>query len=205
MPSGLPFSTSTTGPYHQAGVVKLITLMRSGLTWMFCAITSVRPDSSAGICDSQGIHSIVRFSTPSQSSTALLISTSMPLASLVLGSRIECGAITDSPSTMPSSRTRSSEPSAQFSNIGWVSWKNSSACEAAMPAPPNAAARPARAMIRQRMRQFVLCRPAPDRLTLSQMRVGLLLPAPRQARTRYFSTTAMSGSTPSPGSSGTRM
>ncbi len=38
---------------------------------------------------------MVRFSTPSQSSTALLISTSMPLTFLVLGSRIECGAIAE--------------------------------------------------------------------------------------------------------------
>ena len=83
----------TTGPYHQAGPVKLMTFTRSGLTWMFVAMTSMRLESSAGICDSQGIHSNLMVLTPSQSSTALLISTSMPLASLVSGSRIECGAI----------------------------------------------------------------------------------------------------------------
>ena len=118
IPSGLPFSTSTTGPYHQAGPEKLITFTRSGLTWMFWPMTSVRLDSSEGISSAQGIHSYLTSLMPSHSATALLISTSMPLAVLVAGSSIECGATLDWPMVMPFSIARSSESSPQFSNCG---------------------------------------------------------------------------------------
>jgi hypothetical protein len=53
---------------------------------------------------------------PSQSATASLISTSIPLAVLVAGSSIEWGATFDSPSVIPSATARSKEPSPQFSN-----------------------------------------------------------------------------------------
>ena len=129
------------GPYHQAGPVKLITFTRSGLTWMFWAMTSVRLERRAGICEPQGIHSMVRFSTPSQSSTALLISTSMPLASLVLASSRECGAMPDWPSTIPSFFTLASEPSPQASSCGWVSMKNLGSCAAPGRVTATAAAR----------------------------------------------------------------
>ena len=53
-----------TGPYHQAGPEKLITLSRSGLTWMSPAITSMRFDSNDGITDSHGIQTTLIFLTP---------------------------------------------------------------------------------------------------------------------------------------------
>ena len=70
IPSGLPFATSTTGPYHQAGPEKLITFTRSGLTWTFWAMTSVRLESSEGTSSAQGIHSYLTFLMPSQSAIA---------------------------------------------------------------------------------------------------------------------------------------
>jgi hypothetical protein len=52
---GLPFCTISAGPYHQAGDVKLMTLMRWGVWWMLSAMTSMRCESMAGISESKGI------------------------------------------------------------------------------------------------------------------------------------------------------
>ena len=204
MPSGLPFSTSTTGPYHQAGRVKLITLTRSGLTWMFCAITSVRPDSSAGICNSQGIHSMRPLLDP-QPVEHGVVDLDVDAARL-LGVGIEDRMRRD---------RRFAEHDALLAHplkraVGAVLELRLGLLKELLRLRGGSRRRRTRRRGRPDQRSdnawaILLCRPAPDRLTLSQMRVGLLLPAPRQARTRYFSTTAMSGSTPSPGSSGTRM
>src|SRR5262249_44756254 len=93
-------------------------------TWMLPAMTSVRLESSAGTCDSHGIHSTLMFFTPSQSRTPLLISQSMPLAALVFSSRMASGGFCDRPSVIPSFTALASEPSPQLSNIGLVSKKN---------------------------------------------------------------------------------
>src|SRR5277367_320804 len=121
---------------------------------MLPAITSVRLDSNAGTCDSHGIHSSLILSTPIQASAALLMSQSMPPASLVFSSRKASGGFCENPRLMPSFCAFDSEPSPQLSNIGLDSLKNvgSSAC-AGQPsgkmdnatAKPNAtAARPVR-------------------------------------------------------------
>src|SRR5208282_1803321 len=106
------------------GPLKLITLSRSGVWWMLPAITSVRFESSAGICDSQGIHSILTFLTPIQSRAALLMSQSIPVGLLVCSSSQASGGLFEKPRVMPSFCAFASEPSPQPSNIGLDSLKN---------------------------------------------------------------------------------
>src|SRR5580658_11073584 len=128
MPSGLPFTTTMAGPYHQAGPEKLITLSRDGVWWMLPAMTSVRLDSSAGICDSHTIHSTLTVFTPSQSSTALLISQSTPLGCLVFSSRKASGGACERPRVMPSFCALASDGSPQLSNTGLASLKKVGSC-----------------------------------------------------------------------------
>src|ERR1700722_12097824 len=90
---------------------------------MLPAITSVRLDSSAGTCDSHGIHSSLILSTPIQSRAALLMSQSMPLACLVFSSRKASGGFCEKPSVMPSFCALPNDPSPQLSNIGLDSLK----------------------------------------------------------------------------------
>src|SRR6266403_4296752 len=94
---------------------------------MLPAMTSVRFDSRAGTCDSQGIHSSLMVLTPIQLSAALLMSQSMPLASFVLSSSHASGGLTEKPSVTPSFCAFASEGSPQLSNIGFDSLKNSCA------------------------------------------------------------------------------
>src|SRR6516225_8641477 len=90
---------------------------------MLPAMTSVRFESSAGICDSQGIHSSLTVLTPSQSSAALLMSQSMPMGCLVFSSSQASGGLTEKPSVMPSFCAFDSDGSPQLSNIGCDSLK----------------------------------------------------------------------------------
>src|SRR6266404_2935584 len=90
---------------------------------MLPAMTSVRLESSAGTCDSQGIHSSLMVLTPIQSSAALLMSQSMPLACFVCSSSHASGGFTEKPSVIPSFCALAREGSPQFSNIGFDSWK----------------------------------------------------------------------------------
>src|SRR5580658_258374 len=116
MPSGLPLAATIIGPYHQAGPEKLITLSRAGVWWMLPAMTSVRLDSSAGICDSHTIHSTLTVFTPSQSSTALLMSQSTPLGCLVFSSSHASGGACENPRVMPFFWALASHGSPQFSD-----------------------------------------------------------------------------------------
>src|SRR5690348_3014149 len=117
---GFPFGTTTTGPYHQAGPEKLMTFTRSGLTWMSAAITSIRFDSNEGITDSQGIQTTLTFVMPNVSSTALLISQSMP-AGCLLASWKNSGGFSLEPRLMPFLTALSKEGSLQLAKSGLYS------------------------------------------------------------------------------------
>src|ERR1700730_7685608 len=110
---------------------------------MLPAMTSVRLESRAGTCDSQGIHSSLMVLTPIQSSAALLMSQSMPLACFVCSSSHASGGLTEKPSVTPSFCALASEGSPQLSNIGFDSWKKVGAradadSATSEPARPNA-------------------------------------------------------------------
>ena len=121
---------------------------------MLPAITSMRLESSAGTTDAHGIHSSLILLTPIQSSTALLMSQSMPLACLVFSSRNASGGFSEKPRVMPSVCALVSDASPQLSNMGFDSLKNVGSSARAGPAwgsansetaMPNAAdARPVR-------------------------------------------------------------
>src|SRR3954467_6418379 len=93
---------------------------------MLPAITSVRFDSSAGIWLSHGIHSCLMVFTPIQSSTALLISQSIPVGFLLSSSHAS-GGFTENPSVTPLLTAFAYEGSPQLSNMGFDSLKNSCA------------------------------------------------------------------------------
>ena len=161
---------------------------------MFWAMTSVRLDSERRDLLGPG-HPLVLDVLDRRASraTAWLISTSMPLALLVAGSSIECGAMSDSPSVMPvldrprrASRRRSSRTAGR------------TRCRASAPRP---AAAPARVdePRRSRPHEPTASSTVPAHRLLTRSGVG-----EPQPRTRYFSTISMLGSTPRPGSSGTR-
>src|SRR5712672_4315891 len=122
---------------------------------MLPAMTSVRFDSSAGTCDSHGIHSSLMVLTPIQLSAALLMSQSMPLASFVLSSSHASGGLTEKPSVMPSFCALASDGSPQLSNIGCDSLKKAGSCAAAGRATVEAA-KPKARMIRVETRMATL-------------------------------------------------
>src|SRR6266702_8845662 len=131
---------------------------------MLPAITSVRLESNAGTCDSQGIHSSLMVLTPIQSSAALLMSQSMPLACLVCSSSHTSGGLTEKPSVTPSFCAFASDGSPQLSNIGCDSLKKLGSCCASAGSAASEEARPRASMKRGDTRMTSLS------LSLSLMR-----------------------------------